>query len=179
MLGRVREAIFNRLAPWLVEGEGGEGARVLDLFAGSGSLGLEALSRGAGFVRFVEQGAAAQEVLRGNLAAFELEAKSEVLGVDALAPRAAEPGARRWDVAFYDPPYPLLDAAPTRTKLLRVARRVILGDDEVAPALADDGVFVFHAPAGKLGEVDFGAGLEVAERTWGTTTIWFLGRGEG
>jgi len=164
MLGRVREAVFHRLEPWL------PGGRVLDLFAGTGSLGIEALSRGAAFARFVERGEPARLALGQNLASFGLEAKSEVLAADALSETAAAPGP--WDVILFDPPYPLLDAFDGRRDLVAVVERLVLGP------LAPDGVFVFHAPMGKLRAREFPAGLEVAQKTYGTTDIWFLGRSE-
>lgn len=164
MLARVREAIFNRLAPWM------PGGRVLDLFAGTGSLGIEALSRGAAFARFVERGAPAKEALAENLQSFQLEEQSEVLSADALSEAAAEPGP--WDIILFDPPYPLLDAIDGRAELVEVAARLVWGP------LAEDGVFVFHAPVGKLAARDFPGTLEVAHKTYGTTDIWFLGRAE-
>jgi len=164
MLARVREAIFNRLAPWTPD------ARVLDLFAGTGSLGIEALSRGAAFARFVERGAPAKLALAENLQSFQLEDRSEVLSGDALSEAAADSGP--WDIMFFDPPYPLLDAIDGRAELIAVAARLVAGP------LAEDGVFVFHAPAGKLSARDFPDGLEVAHKTYGTTDIWFLGRAE-
>ena len=164
MLARVREAIFNRLAPWTPDG------RVLDLFAGTGSLGIEALSRGAAFARFVERGAPAKEALAANLGSFLLEDRSEVLSTDALSMAAAEPGP--WDIIFFDPPYPLLDDLDGRAELVRVATQLVAGP------LAEDGVFVFHAPVGKLAARDFPDSLEVAQKTYGTTDIWFLGRAE-
>lgn len=172
MLARVREAIFNQLVPWIPDG------RVLDLFAGSGSLGIEALSRGAAFARFVERGEVARGVLAQNLTAFGLAERAEVLGADALMVRSAQ-APLPFDVVFFDPPYPLLDEAATRSKLLVVTERTILGDAETPAALAADGVFVFHAPVGKLRREDFSDALEVAVREWGTTAIWFLGRAEG
>ena len=103
MLDRVREAIFGRLAPWFAPDEA---PRVLDLFAGSGSLGIEALSRGAAFARFVERGREAGEVLAKNLRDLDLDEHAELLAADALSGAAREGGP--WDVVFYDPPYPLL-----------------------------------------------------------------------
>lgn len=164
MLGRVREAIFNRLGPWVPD------ARVLDLFAGTGSLGIEALSRGASTVRFVERAEPARQALLENLTNFDLATKSEVLATDALSAPATEPGP--WDIVFFDPPYPMLDAIDGRAELMDVAARIALGP------LAEDGVFVFHAPIGKLAARDFASGLEVAGKTYGTTDIWFLGRAE-
>ena len=175
MLSRVREAIFDRLAPWLAPDEA---ARVLDLFAGSGSLGIEALSRGAAHARFVERGRAARETLAGNLAALDLEARAELLEADALGTRAAK-AAAPFDVIFFDPPYPLLDEAGTRAKLFATVTRLVLGADEAPPALAADGVLVFHAPTDALAPAEFDGGLEVAHKAWGTTEIWFVGAREG
>jgi 16S rRNA (guanine966-N2)-methyltransferase len=109
---RVRQAVFDMLlhAPW-----GGrdaiEGARVLDVFAGTGALGLEALSRGAGFVTFIEQDRAALATLRANIAALHTEDRSAVLAGDALAVgRLAETpltasGGLPSALVFLDPPY--------------------------------------------------------------------------
>jgi 16S rRNA (guanine966-N2)-methyltransferase len=95
---RVREALFSIL------GDRVGGARVLDLFAGSGALGLEALSRGAAQATFVERAAPALAALRANLAA--LGADAEVVRADALRwLRAAPAGARQYDLVFLDPPY--------------------------------------------------------------------------
>ncbi|MGC8476341.1 MAG: 16S rRNA (guanine(966)-N(2))-methyltransferase RsmD [Acetobacteraceae bacterium] len=99
---RVRQALFDMLwhAPW-----GGrgliEGARVLDGFAGTGALGIEALSRGAAEVVFLEQDAAALAALAGNLASLGAGERARVLAGDVLA---ARPGSRR-DLAMLDPPY--------------------------------------------------------------------------
>ena len=80
------------------------GARVLDLFAGSGALGLEALSRGASHATFVENDAKALSTLRANVAALDAADRVDVFRTDALKFAAAlQPGA--FDVAFADPPY--------------------------------------------------------------------------
>ncbi len=78
-----------------------DGLRVLDLFAGSGALGIEAASRGAAAVTLVETDRRALEAIRHNLAEIGLEA--EVVGRDALAYLAAGPGP--FDLVFVDPPY--------------------------------------------------------------------------
>jgi 16S rRNA (guanine966-N2)-methyltransferase len=97
---RVREALFSVL------GDRVDDARVLDLFAGSGALGLEALSRGAAEVTFVDSGPAALKALRANLAA--LGAEAEVRRQDARRFLAsASAGARQYDLVFLDPPYRL------------------------------------------------------------------------
>jgi 16S rRNA (guanine966-N2)-methyltransferase len=95
---RVREAWMSAVAPHL------PGARVLDLFAGSGALGLEALSRGAEHAVFVEQAPAALRVLRENLRTLGAEGRTEVVRADAVR-HAAGLEAGAFDLAFADPPY--------------------------------------------------------------------------
>jgi len=94
---RVREAWFSAL------GDRVQDAAVVDLFAGSGALGIEALSRGARHVHFVESHARTLETLRRNLLALSLEDRSTVVRRDVLwfVDRIAEP----FDLAFADPPY--------------------------------------------------------------------------
>jgi len=95
---RVREAWLNILMPML------SGARVLDLCAGSGALGLEALSRGAAEATFVELNAAPLDALRRNIASLGAEARSQVHRADALRFVTGRP-AGDWDVALADPPF--------------------------------------------------------------------------
>ena len=97
---RVRESLFNVL-------QGGRygtpiaGARVLDLFAGTGALGLEALSRGAAQATFVENGATSLALLRRNIAKTRTEAETAVIARDATRPGPGTPH----DLVFLDPPY--------------------------------------------------------------------------
>lgn len=101
---RVREAWLSILGPAL------PGARVLDLFAGSGALGLEALSRGAVAATFVEMGAPSLEALRTNIAAIGAEGSTTVVRGDAMRfVSEIEPGA--YDIVFADPPFSI-DFAP-------------------------------------------------------------------
>lgn len=99
---RARQAVFNVLAhaAW---SPGVDGARVIDLFAGSGALGLEAISQGAEFCLFVERDEAALRALRGNVAALGVGAATRIDRRDALqlGTCAGEP----FDLAFLDPPY--------------------------------------------------------------------------
>jgi len=100
---RVREAIFNILAHG-IEGFGLEGARVLDLFAGTGAMGLEALSRGARFCQFVDDSAAARGLIGGNADALGVIGQCKIWRRDAtkLGPCAPQPP---FDLVFADPPY--------------------------------------------------------------------------
>lgn len=92
----MREALFNILGPSI------KGQTFLDLFAGSGGIGLEALSRGAASVTFVERDRAALAALEGNIAMLGLAASTRVIKGDAtrLAPSSAA-----FDVVYIDPPY--------------------------------------------------------------------------
>jgi 16S rRNA (guanine(966)-N(2))-methyltransferase RsmD len=128
---RVREALFSIL------GERVAGVDVLDLFAGSGALGLEALSRGAAAVTFVDSAPAAVRAVRDNLAA--LGAEAEVRREDALRfLDGAARAARQYDLVFLDPPYrlaerlgrPLSDALPA---VLAHAAAVVTESDRRAP----------------------------------------------
>ncbi|HEU5264902.1 MAG TPA: 16S rRNA (guanine(966)-N(2))-methyltransferase RsmD [Gaiellaceae bacterium] len=95
---RVREAAFSLIGPI-------EGASVLDLFAGSGAMGLEALSRGASRCVFVERDRAACRVIRGNLEKLRLSG-AVVVNRDAVsALRDERARARRYDLVLADPPY--------------------------------------------------------------------------
>ena len=94
-LGRVRETLFNWLAPRIVE------ARCLDLFAGSGALGFEALSRGAAEVTFVERDRKAAEALRRN--AERLDANATVVNQPAARYLGGNPGP--FDIILFDPPF--------------------------------------------------------------------------
>lgn len=99
---RAREALFNILAHRF-SGQP-EGARVLDLFAGTGALGLEALSRGAGFCLFVEEAAAARALIRANVESFGLQGRTKIFRRDAA--RLGDAGTiMPFDLVFADPPY--------------------------------------------------------------------------
>src|SRR5476651_777942 len=99
---RLRESIFDILAHR--HGELLEGARVVDLFAGSGALGFEALSRGASFALFVDDGAEARALLRENVEALSLGGVTRIWRADAAKLGKAPAGAP-FTLAFLDPPY--------------------------------------------------------------------------
>lgn len=99
---RLRESLFNILAH--AYGNPCEGARVLDLFAGTGALGIEAISRGASFTLFVDNGAEARALLRNNVEALGLGGVSKVYRRDATDLGPAHP-VQPFALAFLDPPY--------------------------------------------------------------------------
>ena len=99
---RLREALFNILRH--AYGDPVGGARVLDLFAGTGALGIEAASHGAAFVLFIDDGAEARALLRENVAAFGLGGVSKVFRRDATKLGPAYP-VEPFLLAFLDPPY--------------------------------------------------------------------------
>src|ERR1700739_2625046 len=99
---RLRESLFNILAHAFDDPV--TGARVLDLFAGTGALGIEALSRGAGCALFVDDGAEARALLRENVAALGLGGTSKIFRRDATKLGEAHPVVP-FSLAFLDPPY--------------------------------------------------------------------------
>ncbi len=126
---RVREALFAMLGPL-------EGARVLDLFAGSGALGIEALSRGAAAATLVERDARAIAVIRANLQALELAA-DEARVVHAPAHAALRDASARgdaYDLVLLDPPY---RDAPALGRELSQALPAVLAPDARVVAESD------------------------------------------
>jgi 16S rRNA (guanine966-N2)-methyltransferase len=99
---RLRESLFNILAHGL--GDPVTGARVIDLFAGTGALGLEALSRGARFALLVDDGAEARALIRANVEALGCGGATRIFRRDATKLGAA-PAGDRFGLAFLDPPY--------------------------------------------------------------------------
>jgi 16S rRNA (guanine966-N2)-methyltransferase len=130
---RVKEALFAMLGPL-------DGASVLDLFAGTGALGIEALSRGAERAVFVERDARALRALKGNLASLGLgDPAAEVRSGDALAAlRSARGRKETYDLLFIDPPYaqaqrPSLELSQALPALLRPGARIVVESDRRAP----------------------------------------------
>ena len=154
---RVREAMFNSLFSL----DAIEGARVLDAFAGSGALGIEALSRGALHATFVETGRDALAALRENLETLQLGAQGRVVPGDALAhlERTAVE-ERHYDLVLLDPPYgfdqwdELLAAVPVGARVvIESDREVVVPDSwEVHRRKRYGGTVVTLATASAQGE---------------------------
>ena len=131
-----------------------EGALVLDVFAGTGGFGLEALSRGAAHATFIEHDRAALAALRANIAACRAQERSSVLAVDALALPTGEAA----NLVFLDPPY-RQDLVPRAVARLRTGGRLATGALLIAETAHDEPL-----PAGNL----------LAERVHGAArlSIW-------
>jgi len=154
---KVREAVFQILGARDVLG-----GPVLDLFAGSGALGIEALSRGASHATFVDSGKPALAAIRGNLADLGLAERATIVGGDAVAfaRRPLAPDAPPWQLVLIDPPY---------ASDLAVRSALALPRD----SLADDAMILIehdrrNAPPEALGSL-----LRTDERRYGDTLLSF------
>ena len=161
---RVKTALFSILTPWMAD------ALVVDLFSGTGSMGLEAISRGAARCYFAERDRAALERLGRNIDAMRVADRCEVWRGDILKL------LRHWladlekpiDVAFVDPPFSLsrsLDAKGLTAKLLT----------PLADHLAADGLVVFRCEADMPLPDAFGPLVVRDRRTYGTMSLVFMG----
>lgn len=149
---KVREAIFNILPDV-------EGMEVLDLFAGSGALGIEALSRGAAFATFVDRGKPALTALNANLHDLGVADRAKVLTGDAVTLASRHVPQRPWMLVFIDPPYQSDLAVRSATALAN---------------LTPDAIVVIehdrrHAPPDTLGSL-----LRTDERKYGDTMVSFF-----
>ena len=137
---RLREALFNILTH--AYGDPVTGARVLDLFAGTGALGLEAMSRGASFTLFVDDGAEARALIRQNVEALGVAAVTKIFRRDAAKLGSAHP-VEPFSLVFLDPPY----GKGLAEKALVAAREgKWLTND--ALAVVEDSVGAFKTPDG-------------------------------
>ncbi len=167
MTDRVRENLFNLLGPGAADGD-----VVLDLFAGSGALGIEALSRGARWALFVETDGAALKALGTNLQTLRLSDRCRAARRDALRPGpwAAPDAGAAYSLVFADPPYRLMDAAAGRDRLAEavadLAARGLVAPDAAAMVRTRAGVEVEPWPGFRRFDV----------RTYGTTTLHLMER---
>ena len=159
-MDRVKAAIFSSLGGAIID------ARVLDLFAGSGALGIEALSRGAASVLFVEEDRQSTEAIEKNLAKTKLVGRVRRQEVFEFLRRSS--GLERFQIIFADPPYEKTKSGERFTKKL-------LTNKELAQLLELDGVFVLEkrpaeqTPATKFWDI-------VRARKYGATEVLFLRR---
>lgn len=160
---RARQALFNLLAHGPYGGPGGPmpvGRAVLDVFAGTGALGLEALSRGARHVQFIESDREARRLVRRNAAALADEAEVTVSALDATRPG---PAPRAYDLILMDPPY--------GSGLAASALKALLAEGW----LARDAVVVVEL--GKAEDFEVPAGFDlVDQRRYGAACLHILRR---
>lgn len=161
---KVRQALFNILGPRVAD------ASVLDLFAGSGSLGLEALSRGAARATFVENDRRALDMIRGNVERLALQNQVTLLNLDVLAgPARLERLEGPFDLVFIDPPYRLTETLEPSSKL-----GVLLEALWTEEVVREGGVAVLehdrHSAIAETWE-----NFEIGDRrTYGDTSLAFL-----
>ena len=164
MLDRVKEplfAIFRHLV---------EGAHALDLFSGSGSLGLEALSRGASSCVFVEQHPPFLKLIRRNVERCRFEDRSEIVRADALRLRMPRPGLPGLpaDLVFVDPPYALVDDADGRMRLFEML------DGLIGAWVAPEAVLALHHRPTPLAEWPSDRLAEWDRRVYGHSQLTFF-----
>ena len=133
---RVKEAVFNMLREWF-----DEGGTVLDLFAGVGTMGLEAVSRGAERVVMIEQSRAIFRLMEQNIAALGCGDRATAVRADALSETALLRAATPVDVVFIDPPYPMMLEERTR-------RRVLEQMSRLRRIMAKPGLLILRSPRG-------------------------------
>ena len=126
-MGRVRETLFAWLAPTL------PGARVLDLFAGTGALGFEALSRGAAHATFVERDRGIAQALRASAQRLGAEADCAAVAVASASAWLQRQREWHWDIAFVDPPFASRAAPPVLALLHTRDVTVYLEDSSEMP----------------------------------------------
>jgi 16S rRNA (guanine966-N2)-methyltransferase len=155
---KVKESLFNIIGPFF------DGGNVLDLFSGSGSLGLEALSRGMEKGVFVEKDPKALQVIKGNIQACRMEEESEVLRSDALRSIKMLGGRGvRFDLIMMDPPYKIANSIPS-----------ILSEIEENQLLAEDGLIICeHGKELELPE-QIGSFVKYRHEKYGITAISFF-----
>ncbi len=157
---RVREALFSILADVT-------GARVLDLYAGTGAMGIEALSRGAEWALFVESAPRAAAVTKQNLAALGLGAITRVIGSAAERSLAAIVAAGPFDLAFVDPPYADTDRAAE-----------VLGELTTSGAFAPGARIVLEHASARPPSTFSDRVAIVSERKYGDTALTFYEVGD-
>lgn len=157
---RVKQAIFNML------GELVDGARVLDVFAGSGALGLECLSRGAASAQLIEQDRAACEVIRKNITKTRLERASVRQGdVFKILPQMA--GTMTFDLVFADPPYANKPGEEDLSLKLALL-------PELQALMAPGGSLILECRVTKSAPIEWGPWEMVRDREYGSTRILWL-----
>lgn len=154
---KVKEALFHKLGPFFSEEE-----TVLDLFAGTGNLGIEALSRGCNSAVFVDKAQNAVKTIRANIDAFALGARTEVYRSEASkALDRLEARGRQFDLIFFDPPYAEEKAGQLVEKVLDCSM------------LKENGMLIWEHATAKSAAFDERLSV-FAEKNYGDTTLTIL-----
>ena len=163
---RAREGLFATVASIMGPLAG---ARVLDLYAGSGAVGLEALSRGAGHVLLVESGARAGRVIRENIETIGLAGAEVIIDrVERVLARGPGPAGGRYGIVFADPPYALAD------REVSAMLSLLGGEDDADRAWLAPGALVIVERATRSGPVRWPpAFVPDRARRYGEATFWY------
>jgi 16S rRNA (guanine966-N2)-methyltransferase len=154
---RIREAVFNIIAAKIY------GANVLDLFAGTGAFGLEALSRGADSAVFIDDAAGALSTIEKNITACRMQDRAQVIRWDIIRNlNCLGSISPAFDIVFLDPPYSSNAVAP--------ALRNLVQSDALSPGAI---VIVEHAPSEIIADLPDGLSL-IDQRKYGKTLVAFI-----
>jgi 16S rRNA (guanine(966)-N(2))-methyltransferase RsmD len=159
-MDRVKEALFN------IVGTGVQGASFLDLFAGTGSIGIEALSRGAERVLFIDRDKLAVRTIHENLAITHLAKRAEVLRADAFV-YLQRPKPESFEYIYVAPP-----------QYKGMWKEVLLAIDANPAHLVPDGSVIIQIDPGEREEITLQALQIYDERIYGKTLLWFFERPE-
>ena len=157
-MDRVKESLFNILNPDI------PGATVLDLFAGTGSVGIEALSRGARYVRFIDRNRAAIKVINENLEITNLSKRAEVLNLDAFTLLAKSPNFA-FDYVYIAPP-----------QYKEIWSQALLKVDAAPDWLVEDGWVIVQIDPVEYKEISLDNLEEFDQRRYGSTLLVFYER---
>jgi 16S rRNA (guanine966-N2)-methyltransferase len=155
---RVKEALFNILQQDL------RGCKILDLFAGTGSVGIEALSRGASFARFVDRHKLATETIKHNLVVTEMENRAEILHMDAFSLLSRLPD-KEFDYVYIAPP-----------QYHGLWKKALNSLDDSPQWLVDDGWIIVQIDPKEYESIELDNFSEFDQRKYGSTLLVFFER---
>lgn len=159
VMDRVKEALFNILGVWV------RGSRWLDLFAGTGSIGIEALSRGAEYCLFLDMAGVAIRTIHQNLETTDLAERADVVRTDALAHLRTSPPDEAFEVIYIAP--------PQYRSMWRDALELI---DARPDWLYPDGMAIVQIDPNEYEDVELAHLLLTDQRTYGNTMLCFYER---
>ncbi|UCG32064.1 MAG: RsmD family RNA methyltransferase [Phycisphaerales bacterium] len=169
VLDRVKTSIFDRLGAHLAMPGSLPPISVLDMFAGSGAFGLEALSRGAAYCCFIDSAWAALTALRANIDSLGCAARAVVLATDTMRWEVCCPWEGGYGLVFVDPPYRYLRDEAKRAGLGRLLRRLAVSEQ-----VQDDAVILFRCEADVDLPDETGPMKIMDDQKYGRMRIWWL-----